>query len=248
MNKKMITIEELADGRVRVTVDGPQFVANGVNLSTHTIGVCRLADFAPDGQDLKTYASAHCTAGDNWHSSKSGCDGTCHDPGCGKSADFSVHWKTEDGREQCEPFCKWHASATTSLVGETVLNALCYGVTDDLRFWTGEDVLPSGELRCDLRYKAVDPYGDLEWARCINPAALRVRVTPAKTTMARDGSAKVTYTPLPAEAYEAHTCAECYEIDRKSAGTEGNPANIELVAELRPARSALTQPSLGNAS
>ena len=36
MNKKMITIEELADGRVRVTVHGPQFVANGVNLSTHT--------------------------------------------------------------------------------------------------------------------------------------------------------------------------------------------------------------------
>ena len=63
MNKKMITIEELADGRVRVTVDGPQFVANGVNLSTHTIGVHQLADFAPDGQDLKTYASAHCTAG-----------------------------------------------------------------------------------------------------------------------------------------------------------------------------------------
>jgi len=75
-----------------------------------------------------------------------------------------------------------------------------------------------------------------------------VRLGLAKTTMARDGSAKVTYTLLPAEAYEAHTCAECYEIDRKSAGTEGNPANIELVAELRPARSALTQPSLGNAS
>jgi hypothetical protein len=113
-----------------------------------------------------------------------------------------------------------------------VLNALWYGVTDDLRFWTGEDVLPSGELRCDRHYKAVDPYGDLEWARCTNPAALRVRVTPAKTTMARDGSAKVTYTLLPAEAYESHTCAECYEIDRKSAGTEGNPANIEMVAEL----------------
>jgi len=236
MNKKMITIEELADGRVRVTVDGPQFVANGVNLSTHTIGVCRLADFAPDGQDLKTYASAHCTAGDNWHSSKSGCDGTCHDPGCGKSADFSVHWKTEDGREQCEPFCKWHASATTSLVGETVLNALCYGVTDDLRFWTGEDVLPSGELRCDVRYKAVDPCGDLGWARCTNPAALRVRVTPAETLMATDGSAKVTYTPQPDKAHEAHMCARCYEIDRKSAGTEGNPANIELVAELIPAQ------------
>ena len=83
MNKRTITIEDLADGRVRVTVDGPQFVANGVNLSTRTIGVHQLADFAPDSQDLKTYASAHCTAGDNWHSSKSGCDGTCHDPGCG---------------------------------------------------------------------------------------------------------------------------------------------------------------------
>ena len=44
------------------------------------------------------------------------------------------------------------------------------------------------------------------------------------------------YAAAPAEAYEAHTCAECYEIDRKSAGTEGNPANIELVAELRPAQ------------
>jgi hypothetical protein len=44
MNKKMITIEELADGRVRAAADGPQFVANGVNLSTRTIGVHQLAD------------------------------------------------------------------------------------------------------------------------------------------------------------------------------------------------------------
>jgi hypothetical protein len=232
MDKKTITIEELTDGRVRVTVDGPQFITDtGRDLSTHTIGVRRLADFAPGGQDPKAYAAAHCTAGKYWHGS-SGCDGTCHDPNCGNPADFFVHWKTEDGREQCEPFCRWHASTTTSLVGETVLNALQYGVTDDLRFWTGENVLPGGELRCDVRYKDVDPYGDLEWARCTRPATLRVRVTPAKTTMATDGSPKVTYTPLRDKAHEAHMCARCYESDRQSAGTEGNPANIELVAEL----------------
>ena len=102
------------------------------------------------------------------------------------------------------------------------------------------NTLASGELRCDRHYKAVDPDGDLGWARCTNPAALRVRVTPVETLMATGGSAKVTYMPLPDKAHEAHMCAECYEIDRKSAGTEGNPANIELVAELRPARLALT--------
>jgi hypothetical protein len=50
--------------------------------------------------------------------------------------------------------------------------------------------------------------------------------------MATDGSAKVTYTPQPDKAHEAHICARCYEIDQQSVGTVGNPANIELIAEL----------------
>jgi len=103
------------------------------------------------------------------------------------------------------------------------------------RFDTEPNYLPMGERRCDRRYKAVDAYGDVEWARCTSPAALRVMVTPAKTVIAVDGSGTVSYTPLPAEAYEAHTCAKCYEAGRRSMGTEGNPAKVELVAEPRPA-------------
>jgi hypothetical protein len=57
-------------------------------------------------------------------------------------------------------------------------------------------------------------------------------VTPAKTMMATDGSAKVTYTPLPAHAYEAKTCVACHEDAMRSAGTEGHAAKVELVADV----------------
>jgi hypothetical protein len=107
------------------------------------------------------------------------------------------------------------------------------------RFDTEPNYLPTGERRCDRRYKAVDSYGDVEWARCTNRATLRIIVTPAKTVKAMDGSAKVIYTTLPAEAYEALTCAGCYEDSRRSMGTEGNPAKVEFAAELRPAIDAV---------
>ena len=100
------------------------------------------------------------------------------------------------------------------------------------RFDTDTDRLPTGELRCDDRYKAVDSYGDVEWARCTHRATLKVRITPARTEIATDESLKVTYTPLPAEAYEAHICASCYEVALQSAGTEGSPAQVEMLGEL----------------
>jgi hypothetical protein len=84
------------------------------------------------------------------------------------------------------------------------------------RFDTETDDLPTGESRCDHRYKAEDHHGDVEWARCTNRATLRAMVTPAKTVMAVDGSAKVTYTPLPAQAYEAKLCVACHERSRRN--------------------------------
>jgi hypothetical protein len=232
MKKTTITIEERENGKLRITVDGPPFIVNNHNLSSRDITPRTRSDFRPaEGQSRREYSSQYCTADEERHDYKP-CEGTCHDLNCDELADFLVHWKGDDRQERCVPFCKWHAESTAELVGETVLMALRYGVTEDLRFWPHLDVLPSGDPRCDHRYKAVDTYGDLEWARCTNAAAVRVTVTPAKTVMANDGSANVTYTPKPEGAYEACACGECYESAKESIGTEGNPANIDIIGEL----------------
>ena len=109
-----------------------------------------------------------------------------------------------------------------------------YGDID--KFDTETNFLPTGERRCDLRFRATDAPeehgGTIEWARCIRPATVRIRVTPASAALPI-GLGDVTYTPKPDQAYEAHSCAECYEATQREAGTEGNPAKVELVADSR---------------
>jgi hypothetical protein len=97
------------------------------------------------------------------------------------------------------------------------------------RFETQTDYLPTGERRCDHRYYDIDEYGDSVWVRCTRPAVLHVRVTPADTTMSMDGSAILTYTVLPNEAYEASACEKCYENAARTAGTEWHLAKIEAL-------------------
>jgi hypothetical protein len=53
------------------------------------------------------------------------------------------------------------------------------------------------------------------------------------------GLGDVTYTLKPDEAYEAHSCTECYEAAKRDAGTEGNPAKVELVSDSSQVRPEL---------
>jgi hypothetical protein len=163
LKKRTLTIEGFEDGQLRVTVEGPPFIANGHDLSSRTIRARRLTDFAPaDGERPEKYSSAHCTE----HNSESGCHGMCHHPGCEAPAEFFMRWKAKDGHEDCVPVCKWHARDAATNIGMVVLNALQFGATDDLRFWVDEDVLPDGQPRCSCRYDAANEWGEVDSARC----------------------------------------------------------------------------------
>jgi hypothetical protein len=100
------------------------------------------------------------------------------------------------------------------------------------RFDINTGFLPTGEPRCNFHYHAMDGPeehgGTVEWARCTRPATLRVRVTPAVSLVATDGSLAETYTPQPGKEHEEDSCAECYELTRREAGRFGNPAKVEL--------------------
>jgi hypothetical protein len=82
-------------------------------------------------------------------------------------------------------------------------------------FDTATDTLADGRPRCDYRYHATDKYGDVEWARCTQPATTRVRVT------AFD------------DVYEAKVCPRCAGHEVKSAGTMGCPLKFEVLGGLR---------------
>jgi hypothetical protein len=198
--KRTITIEELETGKLRVTVDGPPYIVGDSNLSSREVTPSWLLEFAPGpGQSRQKYSSQDCTGGEDWHRDWIGtttCDGICHDHDCVEPAAFFVYWLADDGRKQCMPYCKWHASGTASRLGRVMLNALDYGVTVDLLFWTEQDVLPGGKRRCDNRYYAVDRYEDFEEVRCTQPATKIVKVTP------RDGN-----------PYEARVCDRCAKSD-----------------------------------
>lgn len=82
------------------------------------------------------------------------------------------------------------------------------------RFDTVTDTLPNGERRCDSRYKDFDEQTrDSEWARCIRPAALRVRVT--------------SDTALPNQVFEAVSCRECYAHVSLMQGKQGYDTKVE---------------------
>jgi hypothetical protein len=78
-----------------------------------------------------------------------------------------------------------------------------------------EEFLPDGTPRCDDRYKAIDCYGDVEWARCIRAATVRVRVTDCDS-----------------DIYEAKCCLRCAEDAVKSAGKIGHPLAFEILGEV----------------
>jgi hypothetical protein len=204
-NKRTITVEDVDNGAVRITVAGPPYmVATGAestrNISTRDIAEVWLSNFAPDKrEDRATYSAEHCTDTGSLHNRSTECDGLCHDLNCSEPADFFQHWKSSDGQERCIPLCKWHSRDMTHYVGRAVLWALNYGVVEDLRFWTQEDPLPIGLPRCDSHYYAIDSWGDSERARCTNEATTKVRVTEMGP---------------PSEVYEAKLCDAC--ADRES--------------------------------
>jgi len=150
-------------------------------------------------------------------------------------------WKKEEFGALDDNDAPWRASSPIRHAGCNRYQGRGEPISAD-RFDTETNFLPTGERRCDHRYKAMDAPesqgGTLEWARCTNPATLRIKVTPASTVMPL-GLAEVTYTPLPDEAYEAHSCADCYEAANRDGGTDGNPAKVELVADSRKARAEL---------
>jgi hypothetical protein len=205
-NKQTITVEEIENGAVRITVAGPPYmVTTGAertsNLSTHDISEVWLSDFAPDkGEDRATYSAEYCTDTGSLHSRSTECDGLCHDLNCSEPADFFQHWKSSNGEERCIPLCKWHSRDLTHYVGRAVLWALNYGVVEDLRFWTQEDPLPVGPPRCDFHYYAVDSWGDSERARCTEEATTKVRVT----ELWPEG-----------KVYDAKLCDACAECELK---------------------------------
>ena len=188
------------------------------NLSSRDITPHWQSDFVPaEGQAREEYASQHCTEEAHWHGPKGTCDGLCHELNCGEAADFFVHWKAEDGRERCVPFCKWHTHFTADLVGAAVLNALQFGVTDDLRFWREEDTLPDGRRRCDRIYRAIDEWGDSEKARCTRPASKQVRVTRFV-----DGP------------YEVQLCDACAKTDGELENAQRSPIPAAVPAPEQP--------------
>ncbi len=205
-NKRTITVEELDNGVVRITVAGPPYlvttgVDNTLDLSAHDIAEVWLSDFAPDeGEDRASYSAKHCTDTGSRHSQSTECDGLCHDPNCLEPADFFHHRRSSNGEERCVSVCKWHSHDMSHYVGRAVLWALDYGVVEDLRFWTNQDPLPGGLARCDSRYHAIDSWGDSEWARCTNEATTRVRVT-------EHGAG--------GEVYEAKVCDACAEESKR---------------------------------
>lgn len=212
-NKRTITVEDVENGAVRITVAGPPcMVSTGAertsNLSTHDISEVWLSDFAPDkGEDRAAYSTKHCTDTGSLHSRSTECDGLCHDLNCFEPADFFQHWKGSDGKERCIPLCKRHGRDMTHYVGRAVLWALNYGVVEDLRFWTEQDPLPTGLPRCDCRYHAVDSWGDSERARCTKEATTKVRVT----ELWPEG-----------KVYEAKLCDACAERESKRPDARDN--------------------------
>jgi hypothetical protein len=105
------------------------------------------------------------------------------------------------------------------------------------RFDTQTDFLPTGQCRCEFRYKDIDGCGDSHWARCTRPAVLRVQITPAKTTISMDEPPKVTYVAPPNEAFQAITCEKCYEHAVHLSCPEGPFVNVEAL--LRPSGGAV---------
>jgi hypothetical protein len=226
-NKRTIIVEDIDNG-VRVTVVGPPYLVPTVgnssrNLATADIGRVWLSDFAPEtGEDRAAYSAKHCTDTGSLHSRFIECDGLCHDLNCSEPADFFQHWKSVDGKEQCIPLCKHHSRDMAHYVGRAVLWALHYGVVEDLRFWTQQDPLPGGLLRCDYGYHAADSDGDSARARCTNEATTKVRVTE---------------TGPPSEVYEAKLCDACAERESKRPDAVENAPGfsrhkVEIVSRL----------------
>ena len=230
MNKRTITIEELADGRGardcgRVAVR----CERRRSFHPHHRRSPARQTFAPDDPGLKdafapriaqpaiigiaqrAVAMAHATI-----------------PAAGIRPISSCIGGPRMGREQCEPFCKWHASATTSLVGEAVLNALWYGVTDDLA---------SGPERTSCLAESCGATGTTKpW---IPTATLGGRGAPTQQPCEsgsrpsrRDGNGrigKVLIRYCRRKRTIPH-CAECYE----SAGNRQAPRAIQRISNWSP--------------
>jgi hypothetical protein len=180
---KKIIIEGLQSGVVRISVEGPPYLATGgddrtFNLSARDIAETWLSDFAPDAEEDRTaYSTGHCTWPESMHGTSKQCNGLCHWNNCSDVAVFFHRSKRSDGSEQCIPVCKWHGREMSYYIGQVVLRVLNFGVVEDLPFWKEQDPLPSGQPRCDYIYYDIDEWDCSSKARCTNAATTRVRTT-----------------------------------------------------------------------